>query len=123
NLYSSAVFIGWGCVLTCFAVELLCRYSVALIVGSVTGALSLVVAHFLSLDGDTLGMLQAVLDTNFWLATHVVCITLGYTATFVAGFLGLVYVVMGVFTRGLDREMSQILTKMIYGVVCFATLL
>jgi ABC-type transport system involved in cytochrome c biogenesis permease subunit len=33
-----------------------------------------------------------VLDTNFWLATHVTTVTLGYTATFVAGFLGALYV-------------------------------
>ncbi len=37
--------------------------------------------------------MQAVLDTTFWLATHVVCITLGYAATFVAGFLGLLYAI------------------------------
>jgi len=29
-------------------------------------------------------MLQAVLDTNIWLATHVVCITIGYSAMFLA---------------------------------------
>ena len=34
-------------------------------------------------------MMQAVLDTKFWLATHVTCVTLGYTATFVAGGLGI----------------------------------
>ena len=32
--------------------------------------------------------MQAVLDTNFWLATHVTCVTIGYSATFVAGLLG-----------------------------------
>ena len=37
-------------------------------------------------------MLQAVLDTQFWLATHVMCVTLGYSATFLAGLLGVVYV-------------------------------
>jgi hypothetical protein len=31
----------------------------------------------LALGGDTMEMLRAVLDTNFWLATHVVVITLG----------------------------------------------
>jgi cytochrome c-type biogenesis protein CcsB len=93
NLYSSAIFIGWGCVLTCLIVEYFFRNSIAIAVGSVTGALSLVIAHFLSLEsGDTMEMMQAVLDTNFWLATHVTCITLGYTATFVAGFMGIAYV-------------------------------
>ena len=42
--------------------------------------------------------MQAVLDTQFWLATHVTCVTLGYATTFVAGLLGLIYVVRGVFT-------------------------
>ena len=52
---------------------------------AVIGFLTLLVAHFLSLDGDTFIVLQAVLDTQFWLATHVVCITLGYATTFLAG--------------------------------------
>mgnify|MGYP003306602280 CR=1 FL=1 len=34
--------------------------------------------------GDTFSVMQAVLDTTFWLATHVVCVTLGYGATFLA---------------------------------------
>ena len=42
--------------------------------------------------------LQAVLDTNIWLATHVVIVTLGYASTYVAGFLAMLYVVRGVFT-------------------------
>ena len=46
-------------------------------------------------DGDTLGVVEAVLDTQFWLATHVVCITLGYAATYVAGMFGLMYVLRG----------------------------
>jgi ABC-type transport system involved in cytochrome c biogenesis permease subunit len=93
NLYSSAIFIGWGCVVTCLISEYFFRNSIAIAVGSVTGGLSLLVAHFLSLEsGDTMEMMEAVLDTNFWLATHVTCITLGYTATFVAGFMGITYV-------------------------------
>ena len=43
--------------------------------------------------------LQAVLDTNVWLATHVVAITLGYTATFLAGALAVAYILIGVFTN------------------------
>ena len=32
---------------------------------------------FLAGDGDTMEMMQAVLDTKFWLATHVTTVTLG----------------------------------------------
>jgi ABC-type transport system involved in cytochrome c biogenesis permease subunit len=67
-------------------------------------------------------MLRAVLDTNFWLATHVVIITLGYSAMFVAGFLATVYIVRGFFTRTLLPATAKALTRMVYGIVCFATL-
>jgi hypothetical protein len=59
----------------------------------------LLIAHHLSLGGDTMEMMRAVLDSNFWLATHVVTVTIGYSATFLAGFLGLMYILRGVFTR------------------------
>src|SRR5262249_59033914 len=87
------------------------------------GAASLFVAHFLGSEGDTMEMLQAVLDTNFWLATHVVCVTLGYTATFVAGFLGVAFIILGVFTPFLTRDWFKALGQATYGVLCFATLL
>jgi len=63
-----------------------------------------------------------VLDTNFWLATHVTCITIGYSATFVAGFLGWGYIGAGVLTSRLQKEQQKELSQMIYGIVCFAML-
>jgi len=118
NLYSSAVFIGWGCVAVCLIVEWFYMNSIAIVVGSVTGFCTLIIAHMLSLDGDTMVMMQAVLDTNFWLATHVTCVTLGYTATFVAGFMGIAYILLGIFTNKLRKEGSANLTRMTYGVLC-----
>jgi ABC-type transport system involved in cytochrome c biogenesis permease subunit len=56
------------------------------------------------------------------LATHVVCITLGYTTTFVAGLLGIVYILRGVLTPSLSAETGRELSRMIYGTLCFATL-
>ena len=64
--------------------------------------------------------MRAVLDDNFWLATHVVCITLGYSTTMLAGFLGLFYVLRGVLTPSLTAPVSRELTRMIYGTVCFS---
>ena len=43
--------------------------------------------------------MRAVLDTNFWLATHVVIVTLGYASTYVAGFLAIIFVLRGIFTE------------------------
>ena len=67
-------------------------------------------------------MMRAVLDTNFWLATHVVVVTLGYASTFVAGFLAVIYIVRGLFTRTLDSATAKGLARMVYAIVCFATL-
>jgi ABC-type transport system involved in cytochrome c biogenesis permease subunit len=122
NLYSSAVFIGWGCVILCLILERIYRLGLGSAVAGVLGATTLVIAHYLSVSGDTLEMMQAVLDTNFWLATHVTCITLGYTATFVAGFLGLTLIGTGVLTPSLTPDLFRKLGRMIYGVTCFAML-
>ena len=91
-------------------------------VGGVTGFAGLIIAHHLSLSGDTMQMMQAVLDSNFWLATHVVVITIGYSATYLAGFLAALYIVRGAFTRGLDTLTAAALERMVYGITCFATL-
>ncbi|MEI6712229.1 MAG: cytochrome c biogenesis protein CcsA [Verrucomicrobiota bacterium] len=122
NLYSSAVFIGWGACVLGLLLERFWKNGIGLSVASVTGFVTLIIAHHLSLTGDTMEMMRAVLDTNFWLATHVVVVTLGYSSTFVAGFLAILYVVRGVFTRSLTSEIAKSLTKMVYGIVCFATL-
>jgi len=122
NLYSSAVFIGWMSVVLGLVLECIYHNGMGNMLAGLTGSASLIVAHHLGSDGDTLEMLQAVLDTNFWLATHVTCITIGYSATFVAGFLGWGYIGAGVLTSRLQKEQQKELSQMIYGIVCFAML-
>ena len=122
NLYSSAIFIGWGTVIIGLIIEKIFRDGVGAACAAAIGFITLIIAHHLAGSGDTLEMLQAVLDTNIWLATHVVCITIGYSAMFLAGTLAVIYVVRGVFTSSLDKESAQSLARMTYGVVCFATL-
>src|SRR5206468_10439830 len=92
NLYSSAIFIGWGAMILGLVLERIYRLGIGNIVASFAGFVTLLIAHNLALGGDTMEMLRAVLDTNFWLATHVVVVTLGYASTFVAGFLGFLYI-------------------------------
>jgi ABC-type transport system involved in cytochrome c biogenesis permease subunit len=122
NLYSSAIFIGWGAAVLGLILERFYRDGIGVVVASAVGFITLVIAHNLSLGGDTMEMMRAVLDTNFWLATHVVVITLGYSSTFVAGFLAIVYVLRGVFTSGLTEATSKALARMVYGIICFSTL-
>jgi ABC-type transport system involved in cytochrome c biogenesis permease subunit len=122
NLYSSAVFIGWGAVVLGLILEKIHRNGIGAVAASGMGFITLVIAHNLAIGGDTMEMMRAVLDTNFWLATHVVAVTTGYASTFVAGFLALIYILRGVFTSTLDEATGKSLARMVYGIVCFATL-
>ena len=122
NLYSSAIFIGWGAVIVALILERIFRDGIGAACAGAIGFITLIIAHHLAGSGDTLEMLQAVLDTNIWLATHVVAITTGYSAMFLAGMLAMIYIVRGVFTRSLKKETADSLARMTYGVVCFATL-
>ena len=130
NLYSSAIFIGWGACGLGWVLERTYKIGLGSAVAGLAGFVTLLIAHNLALGGDTMEMLRAVLDTNFWLATHVVTVTLGYASTFVAGTLALAYVFLGIFTPllrtkvGTDKAatLGEALTKMVYAIVCFATL-
>ena len=122
NLYSSAIFIGWGAVIVALILERIFRDGIGAACAGAIGFITLIIAHHLAGNGDTLEMLQAVLDTNIWLATHVVAITTGYSAMFLAGMLAIIYIIRGVFTPSLKRDTADSLARMTYGVVCFATL-
>jgi ABC-type transport system involved in cytochrome c biogenesis permease subunit len=122
NLYSSAVFVGWGAVLLGIVLERVYRRGFATAVAAAAGFASLIVAHHLAGDGDTMEMMRAVLDSNFWLATHVVTITIGYSGTFVAGAIAIAYVLRRHLVRRPDPAATRTLVSMAYGVVCFALL-
>jgi ABC-type transport system involved in cytochrome c biogenesis permease subunit len=122
NLYSSAIFIGWGAVIVALILERIFRDGIGSACAGAIGFITLIIAHHLAGNGDTLEMLQAVLDTNIWLATHVVVVTTGYAAMFLAGMLAMIYIIRGVFTRSLQKQTADSLARMTYGVICFATL-
>ena len=122
NLYSSAIFVGWGIVILGMIFERVFKVGVGIVMAGAGGFVTQIIAHHLSLSGDTMEMLQAVLDTNIWLATHVVVITLGYSAMFAAGLVAIAYVVLGFFTPLLAGDIRKALNRIVYGIVCFATL-
>jgi ABC-type transport system involved in cytochrome c biogenesis permease subunit len=122
NLYSSAIFIGWAAVLFGVFLERIFKGGIGVVCSGLIGFVTLNIADHLALSGDTMEMLRAVLDTNLWLSTHVVVVTLGYASMFVAGLLAIIYVVRGYFTPSLTPELGKTLARMVYGIVCFATL-
>ncbi len=120
NLYSSAVFVGWAAVVVGVVLERVYRRGFGTAVAAASGFASLLVAHHLATDGDTMEMMRAVLDSNFWLATHVVTITIGYAGTFLAGAIAIGWAVREHAARQLDPATTKALSGMVYGVVCFA---
>ena len=122
NLYSSAVFVGWGAVFLAIIIERIYRNGIGSATAGMIGFLTLIIAHHLSASGDTMEAMRAVLNSNLWLSTHVVVITLGYASTFLAGFLAIIYVARGILTTGLTPAIAKSLERMVYGIICFATL-
>jgi ABC-type transport system involved in cytochrome c biogenesis permease subunit len=122
NLYSSAIFIGWGSVGLCLILEAVYKNAIGTAAAGMIGFATLIIAQHLALAGDTLEMMRAVLDSNFWLGTHVVVVTIGYASTFLAGVLAVIYILRGIFTTTLDKATADALARMVYGIVCFATL-
>jgi ABC-type transport system involved in cytochrome c biogenesis permease subunit len=122
NLYGTAIYIGWMSVVLGFIVELIFRNSIGTFVASVAGFTTMIIAQYLAMGEDTMEMMRAVLDTNFWLATHVTAVNTGYAGTIFAGLLGAVFVLWGAFTPWQSKSGVKMLGDILYGVLCFATL-
>ena len=122
NLHSSALFVGWGVIALALLIERSARQGYATCVAALVGWLCLNVASTLASDGDTMEVMRAVLNSNFWLSTHVVTITIGYSATFLAGALACYAILKKAIARDFPKQERQSLHLSVYGMLCFATL-
>ena len=125
TLYETVLFVTAVGLLLALFIELVNRQRIALSAAAILGMVGLFIANgYEMLDKqDTMPSLVAVLDTNFWLATHVTAITIGYSAGMLAALLGTVYLLAKItrFRRGAgsDRAFYRNLSRMVYGVLCF----
>jgi ABC-type transport system involved in cytochrome c biogenesis permease subunit len=95
----------------------------ALLCASLLGVILLHIAARYAAEGDTMRMLVAVLDSNFWLSTHVITVTIGYSACLLAGAIGHVWMVRALLPGdGVKTQRLRELGKMIYGTLCFGLL-
>lgn len=126
NLYSSVVFVGWGGAAAGLIIERRAREKLpgtGCLIGSVVGFITLLIAHSMAGDGDTIEQMSAILNSRFWLAVHVVTISLGYIAALVAGLLGVITILAGSFSRRIESKATEELARMLYATTCFALLL
>ena len=97
TLYESIIFVGFIIALSAIFFEWSRKNGIGAFLGTVSGAILHFVGFSYASEGDTLGMLVAVLNSNFWLATHVVTITIGYGVSFMAGLVAHAYLVVRAF--------------------------
>ena len=121
NMFETFVFVSWACCLLGFVVELFNRRALGHLIASVAGFFFLHLAGKYSLDEDTMGMLSAVLNSNFWLTTHIISITLGYAGCCCAGVIGHVYLVKKLFFGDSDEKLAQTASAL-NGILAFGLL-
>ncbi|MEZ6013630.1 MAG: cytochrome c biogenesis protein CcsA [Planctomycetota bacterium] len=128
SLYDTILFItGTGVVLSLVMGRLM-RLPLAATMGAFLGAIGMFMANRYELreaatSGDTMATVQAVLDTNFWLATHVTSVTLGYSAGLFACLLAHVWLGARIFGfRKGDTRWFRQLGRAVYGIVAFGLL-
>jgi cytochrome c-type biogenesis protein CcsB len=118
NLYETFVFTAWALVLLGMILEWIKFRGLGVITASITGFLFLHIAARYARDGDTMGMLSAVLDSSFWLTSHIVTIALGYAGFVAAGLIGHIYLFKKAFAKTEDNRM-QLMSRAVYGIFAF----
>jgi len=119
TLYESILFVGFILVLCSLIFEYVRKDTIGLLIAAIGGTM----LHFVGLkyaaEGDTMGMLVAVLNSNFWLATHVTTITIGYGVSLVAGLMGHIYLIYAAIKPSDNKELTKIFNN-IYGLTLMA---
>jgi ABC-type transport system involved in cytochrome c biogenesis permease subunit len=87
SLYESILFVGLIVVLSALLIAWRYKSKSGLLIGAVGGALLQLIGASYAGTVQTMGVLVPVLNTNFWLVTHVIVITIGYGLCLVAGML------------------------------------
>jgi len=126
NFYDTIPFITFGVLAVCVVLELFTKRKLALLSGCVLSYLGaqLAIQYVQGNPSDNLDPLVAVLRSNFWLSTHVITVTLGYSAGLVAAGIAKVYFVGRILRLdGGDKQLRRSLTRMVYASMCFCLLL
>lgn len=126
TLYETIIFISTAGALFGLVAELITRKGLGVLIAAVSGTVGLFLSiRFETMEGqDTMQQLQAVLITNFWLATHVPMVNLGYAAAMVSSIVSQAYFLRRLFgfVKAGD-ESARNLTRMAYGFVCAGSFL
>ena len=112
TLYESILFVGLIAPLVSLLVERRLKNGIGVLSGAVSGVMLGLLAMSLVGEGDNMKMLGAVLNTRFWLATHVLCITIGYGWCLLTSILAHIILVGKAFKK-ITNDVSAELLKTI----------
>ncbi len=124
TLYESILFVAFMCALIGLVFETIKRDGNGLLIGALSGLLLLFTAIGFGGD-DTMKMLVAVLNTNFWLSTHVLCITMGYGWCLITALLAHIWLIQTARGKDTDNLVRPIKTLALLSLLftAFGTLL
>ncbi|KHD87735.1 MAG: cytochrome C biogenesis protein [Bdellovibrio sp. ArHS] len=126
NMYETVIWVAWGTVLFAAVLEIIYKFRLILMAGTLVATFGLVIADFAPAVLDpSLQPLEPVLRSNYWLTIHVMTITISYAAFFLAfglADIGLIYYLRGEqkFHKEIRAVVSGIYRSMQIGVAFLA---
>jgi ABC-type transport system involved in cytochrome c biogenesis permease subunit len=118
NMYETFISVAWISALLGMGIFYLKNFPLGLVLSTITGFLFLHIAGLYTDNTDTIGVLSAVLNSNFWLSTHVITIIVGYAGCLVAGILSHFYLMQRKFSRPDDTSCKETFS-VVYGLFAF----
>ena len=119
TLYESIIFVSFIIIIFSLILEYFRKDGLGIFIGTITGSIFHYIGFSYASDGDTLGMLVAVLNSNFWLATHVTTITMGYGASLMAGCVAHLYLLQSLRYTKDDPRLKSIFNNL-FGITLVA---
>lgn len=112
NLFETFIFVAAITGILSIFIEKFNKNGLGILTGCLSTLLLLLISNSFTTNGDTMGVLIAVLRSNFWLSTHVVVINLGYAGIILSGVVGHIYLF-----QTLKKKANPIKLKSTYRVI------
>ncbi len=122
TLYESVIFVSFVSVVISLFLEKKYRDGLFLFLASLVAVGLGILSNTLNQNSDSMVMLSAVLNTQFWLATHVIIITLGYAWCVLVAILAHI-ILWGIGFKKITHEKISELTKSLHALTLMALLL
>ncbi len=116
TLYESVLFVALVCAAGYAFLAWRQQNANHILLGAISGLLLLLTAQAFA-GNDTMGTLVAVLNTDFWLMTHVICITLGYGTCLLASVTAHYYLIQKIRNKDTKEIFTTIKTLSIFSLL------